>query len=150
MSSLTYPTPWSLRQFIDTVAEDRGKPITVMAQPGLAKANQPCGLWIGRESDDIIVYDDTTSSYHTEQIVLHELGHILLDHGAGGGLSTSSQIERLVPDIDPATVRRVLERSVYDSEEESQAELFASLVLSQANRAAVESRFYSTFFRDAV
>ncbi|MGA9374258.1 MAG: hypothetical protein WBV64_04380 [Mycobacterium sp.] len=150
IGSLTIPTPWDLRLVIDSVADNRGKPIWLLPQTGLAGYNQPCGMWIEREADDIIVYDDETSSYHTEQIVLHELGHILLDHGAGGDVAGAKlQIELMVPDIDPATVRRVLGRSSYDSQDESQAELFASLMLSQSRSALAESCFYRTFFRDA-
>ena len=150
VDSLTVPRPWDLRQLLDTVAGTRGRPIILLARTGLACANHPCGIWLERDNDDIIVYDDQTSNYHVEQIVLHELGHILLDHGAGGTSGKpETQFELMVPDIDPATVRRVLGRSIYDDESESQAELFASLVLSKAKKGLSATRFYTTFFRDA-
>lgn len=150
MRTLPITTPWNLPEFVAVVARHRGKPIQVLARAGLPDADLPCGLWIGRASDDIIVYDDTTSSYHAEQIVLHELGHLLLDHGGGETSSPDTPyIQRLVPDLDPATVRRVLGRSRFDSNEENQAELFASLVLSESRRTSVESALSNTFFRDA-
>ena len=149
VSSLPIPTPWNLSEFVDTVAAHRGKPIQVIARAGLSDVNLPCGLWIGRANDDIIVFDDTTSTYHAEQIVLHELGHVLLDHG-GAGDTLARQIQRLLPDIDPGAVQRVLGRSGFDNDEESQAELFASLVMSKSRRTLVESALSSTFFRDAV
>ena len=148
VGSLTMPTPWDLSALIDVVARDRGKPIRLIPYSGLSAAGQPCGIWIGRKTDDIIVYDDTTSGYHGEQIILHELGHLLLDHHNGPRNADAVSIRELLPDIDPGTVSHVLGRGAYDSEQESQAELFASLMMSQSRRTHRPSRFLDMFLRD--
>ncbi|MBV8347441.1 MAG: hypothetical protein JOZ49_07890, partial [Mycolicibacterium sp.] len=140
VGSLTIPTPWHLGALIDVVARDRGKPIRLIPYTGLSTAGQPCGIWIGRKTDDIIVYDDTTSGYHGEQIILHELGHLLLEHHNGPKNADAVSIQELLPDIDPGTVSHVLGRSAYDSEQESQAELFASLMMSQSRKTHRASR----------
>jgi hypothetical protein len=146
VGSLSVPIPWNLHAFTSSIAEQRGKPIRLVPHPGLSGSGHPCGVWIGREHDDIVVYDVTTSSYHAEQIVLHELGHLLLRHGAGswGGLGS---IQALVPDIDPATVSQVMTRTHYGNEEEWQAELFASLVMSESHKTSLRTRYSSAFFR---
>jgi hypothetical protein len=148
VGSLAIPAPWDLTALIDVVARDRGKPIRLIPYSGLSAAAQPCGMWIGRKTDDIIVYDDTTSGYHGEQIILHELGHLLLDHHDGPKNADAVSMRELLPDIDPATVSHVLGRSAYDSEQESQAELFASLMMSQSRKTHRASRLLDTFLRD--
>jgi hypothetical protein len=147
VGSIEVPVPWDLPSLIDAVARGRGKPIHVAGFSGLSGPGRPCGIWIARDADDIIVYDDTTSDYHAEQIVLHELGHLLLDHHemAGGVAIDTMTIAQLVPDIEPETVRKILGRAVFDNEQESQAELFASLMMSQRRRRDRESRILDTF-----
>jgi len=142
------PVPWNLDVFIARIASRRAKPIRLIACPGLSASGQPCGIWIGRTTDDVIVYDDSTSGYHIEQIVLHEIGHILLQHHHNADRHGEPlTIQELVPDIDPASVSHVLGRTAYDSEQESQAELFASLVMAGSHRSDRESNFLNTFLR---
>jgi hypothetical protein len=148
VGELIIPGPWNLQSFIDGVARKRGKPIRLMPLPGLFGSGQPCGIWIGRETDDIIVYDDTTSSYHVEHIVLHELGHLLLEHRSQPSEANALSIHELLPDVDPATVVHVLGRTAYDNEQESQAELFASFLMTESRRSQPVSRFMSTFIHD--
>ncbi|WP_082977211.1 hypothetical protein [Mycobacterium sp. 852002-50816_SCH5313054-b] len=149
VGSLPIPEPWHLKSFIEVVADKRGKPIRLIPHPGLFGSGQPCGIWIGRRTDDIIVYDDTTSSYHVEHIVLHELGHLLLQHRSSPGSDAAAlSIQELLPDVDPATVLHVLGRTAYDNEQESQAELFASFVMSESRKSRPASKFLSTFLRD--
>jgi hypothetical protein len=149
VGSLSIPEPWDLKSFIDVVADKRGKPIRLIRHPGLFGSGQPCGIWIGRGTDDIIVYDDTTSNYHVEHIILHELGHVLLQHHSSPGTEPEAlSINELLPDVDPATVLHVLGRTAYDNEQESQAELFASFLMSESRKSHPASKFLSTFFRD--
>lgn len=149
VGGLTVPQPWRMQSFIDIVAEKRGKPIRLLPRPGLSGSGQPCGIWIGRTTDDIIVYDDTTSGYHVEHIVLHELGHLLLEHRSGADRDVDSlSIHELLPDIDPASVLHVLGRTAYDNDQESQAELFASFVMSESRTSRQTSKFFNTFFRE--
>ncbi|MEZ0053011.1 hypothetical protein ABIA30_004036 [Mycobacterium sp. MAA66] len=145
---LTIPIPWNLEIFIEHLASQRAKPIRLIPSSGLSTAGQPCGIWIGRSADDFIVYDDTTSSYHAEQIVLHEIGHMLLEHhGTDAHFDEHFSIQEFVPDIDPTTVSHIFGRTAYDTEQESQAELFASLIMANSRRPYRDSRFLSTFLQ---
>ncbi|KLO30291.1 hypothetical protein [Mycobacterium haemophilum] len=103
VGALDVPSPWDLDVFISTTAQARGKPIWLIPHSGLSGPGQPCGVWIGRHTDDI---------------------------------------------IDPATVTHVLNRTSYDTEQESQAELFASLIMSESRKAYTASKFLRTFLRD--
>jgi hypothetical protein len=148
VGSLDVPVPWDLDNFIGAIASMRGKPIQLIGQPGLASAGHPCGIWIGRATDDIVIFDSSASGYHRGQIILHEIGHLLLEHG---GADSSSQealsMHDLMPDIDRDTIVHVLGRSAYDNDQESQAELFASLMMAEAHRQPPDSLFLSSFLR---
>jgi hypothetical protein len=60
--------------------------------------------------------------------VLHELAHILCEHTGADGT-----IDRLFPDLDPATVRKVLGRVGYTTAQEREAEMMASLIRGRSS-----------------
>ena len=51
-------------------------------------------------------------------------------------LPENDLIGRLFPDLSPAMVKTVLSRASYQSEQEREAELLASLILTRPRRAA--------------
>lgn len=70
---------------------------------------------------------------HQEQIVLHEVGHLLAQHSPAE-ITDHECVALLMPDLDPEMIRQVMGRTGYTSEEEQEAELLASLVLERAHR----------------
>lgn len=151
------PRPWSLDAYIAEVARHRGRPITLapMDTSGLGGAGcgTGSGLWIARRADDIIVYDRDTSVWHAQHIVLHEVGHMLLDHGArsAGRLDAagSAVLGRLLPSISLDSIERVLSRSSYGDAYERDAEAFADAAMLRASLPpASSSSMHRTFFRD--
>lgn len=130
LRGIRIPSPFDLDAFCAELAGRRGRPLLRHAVPGLS-ADAPCGLWVGTDRADHVFYDPGTSPLHAEHIVLHELAHILSGHsGADAGLSS------LFPDLDPATVRRVLGRVGYTTAQEREAEMIASLIRGRPPRAA--------------
>jgi hypothetical protein len=130
LRGIRIPSPFDLDAFCAELAEQRGRPLLRHAVPGLS-ADAPCGLWVGTDRADHVFYDPGTSPLHAEHIVLHELAHILSGHsGADAGLTT------LFPDLDPATVRRVLGRVGYTTAQEREAEMIASLIRGRPSRTA--------------
>jgi hypothetical protein len=128
LRGIRIPNPFDLDAFCDEVAARRGRPLIRRPVPGLS-AEAPCGLWIGTASADHVFYDPGTSPLHAEHIVLHELAHILSGHsGADGAMA------RLFPDLDPATVSRVLGRVSYTNAQEREAEMMASLIRGRSAR----------------
>ncbi|GAB1816690.1 hypothetical protein [Mycobacterium sp. MUNTM1] len=151
---LPIPVPWDRDRFINNLADIRGRPITLIPTDTAALADSPCGLWLARDDDDLILHEIGTSDYHIDQIVCHEIGHMVLEHGQNRAGRTDRTREhelcRLVlPDINFDTVCAVLGRTDYGSDQEREAETFASiLMIAAAEAAAEQSMMRSVFFRD--
>jgi hypothetical protein len=118
------PQPFDLDAFCREVEGRRGRPLRRRAVAGL-HSHAPCGLWVGTPEADHVFYDPGTSPLHAEHIVLHELAHILSDHTLEDG---DGALTRLFPDLDPATITRVLGRVGYSTVQEREAEMMASLI----------------------
>jgi hypothetical protein len=128
---LDIPVPFDVHVLCARVAAARGRSIELRAIP--MPAGGPCGVWVSVAGRDFIFYERHTSGLHQEHIVLHEIGHFLGDHEAGTVLDPDiSQL--LMPDLDPAVVDRVLQRTHYSADNEREAETIASLILERANR----------------
>ncbi|MFF3554629.1 hypothetical protein ACFYXL_14610 [Streptomyces tsukubensis] len=112
----------------DAISRSRGRRIELRAfalpSPG------PLGLWCETPTADLIVFQKETTPLHQDHIVLHEVGHILADH-PGPGLS--SQLATALPGLKPAAVHRVLQRCSYDSDQEREAELVATIIMEWAS-----------------
>jgi hypothetical protein len=150
---LPIPVPWNREVFVNNLAGMRGRPITLIPTDTAALADSPCGLWLACDDDDLIFYESGTSDYHIDQIVRHEIGHIMLGHGRIRGGSADSVRDRelcrqLLPDIDPETVWAFLGRTDCSKDQEREAEAFASvLMVAAAEVADQKSMFRSMFFR---
>lgn len=145
------PTPWDRDEFVANIAQMRGRPITLVPANTTVLADSPCGLWLARESDDIIVHEIGTSEYHISQIVCHEIGHMVLGHGlntSGEKYSFADLCATFMPDLDLETVNSVLTRREYSAEQEHDAELFASLLTTTAaEKTHARSMVRSVFFQ---
>jgi hypothetical protein len=128
LRTLPMPVPFDVRRLCELLADQRGRPIRLVAMPGLTGV---CGLWAATDTTDMIFYERDTTPPHQEHIILHELGHVLCDHRRTSS-SLGSQVEELLPSLDPEMVHRVLGRAGYSSEEEREAELLASLIRQRA------------------
>ncbi|MEU7219038.1 hypothetical protein [Nocardia iowensis] len=150
------PRPWSLDAYVAVVAEYRKRPITLAPMDTSGLGGTGCGtgsgLWIARHDDDIIVYDRDTSPWHAQHIVLHEVGHMLLDHGqqhtGQPDAVGSDALSRLLPSISLDSVRRVLGRDAYGDDYERDAEAFADAAMLHATQPPPpNSSMRRTFFR---
>ncbi|MFE6687049.1 hypothetical protein ACFVFQ_11280 [Streptomyces sp. NPDC057743] len=125
LHELPLPRPFSLETFCTQLAERRKRPLHLHPLP-LQAAQDICGLWLATDTDDHIFFEQRTSRVHREHIVLHEIGHMLFDHhcAAPDGVDT----RRVLPDLSPRLVQRLLGRTSYTSRQEREAEMFASLM----------------------
>ena len=126
LADLDIPHPFDLATFCASLSERRGRRIVLL--PTEMAADSPSGLWIRGERDDYIVFERTTTPLHQTHIALHEIGHLLCEHA-----SPAVHLDRLFPNLDPALVRRALSRAGYSTDEETEAELLASLILRRAH-----------------
>ncbi|OHU71842.1 regulator [Mycobacteroides chelonae] len=132
IGQLPVPSPWDRTVFVRTVEQLRGRRITLLPVDAALLAGSACGLWLVREHDDVVLYQDGTSQLHADQIILHELGHMLLGHDKNAKTDTAQMVSALTPNLDPGTVKAALGRSAYNTIAEHDAELFASLILSHS------------------
>ncbi|OBB88042.1 hypothetical protein A5760_01995 [Mycobacterium colombiense] len=148
--TLPVPVPWDRAAFIDGVAGLRGRPIRLV--PTVDElALGPCGVWLKRDEDDIIIHEAGTSEYHIDQIVCHEIGHMVLEHD-GGSRGDAEHYPKMIfgsalAGFDAGT-GVILGRTSFDDDRERDAEMFASLVmLAAAEAGARPSMMSSVFFR---
>lgn len=138
------PTPWDRHEFLAAVSRLRGRTITLTPVESTALRRLPCGLWVALDNCDEIVYDAASSEYQIDQAIMHEVGHMVLDHHVVG--EPFSAIAELLPDIDLTALKFVMARSNFDDEQESEAELFADLVMASAvspfRRSSVMTDFW--------
>ena len=129
IESLPLPHRLDVEGFLKVVEEARGRPITLIHTPVHAIRTGPCGVWLRRAYDDIILVEGRTSEYHRRNIVFHEFGHMLLGHDENAGDPVGlSLIKSLAPSIDPESVGVAMGRSSYLNEQEVDAETFASML----------------------
>ncbi|MEB3980177.1 hypothetical protein OQ968_02740 [Mycobacterium sp. 663a-19] len=149
---LPIPVPWDRDVFVSNLAQARGRPIRLVPTSTAALTDSPCGLWVTLDHEDLILHETGTSQYHIDQIVCHEVGHMVLGHSRcrkfGDDKARQAQLcLALLPDINPATVRAVLGRTNYPNDEERDAEMFANmLMVAAAEAAADDSMLRSVFF----
>jgi hypothetical protein len=149
--TLPVPVPWDRTAFIDRIARLRRRPIHLV--PTAEKLAQgPCGLWMKRDTDDIIIHEAGTSEYHIDQIVCHEIGHMVLEHDGGEHVAAtaSDYHSRMIyatalAGFDPDT-GVILGRTGFDDDRERDAEMFASLVMLAAAEGGAEKSMMSSVF----
>ncbi|WP_163568814.1 MAB_1171c family putative transporter [Fodinicola feengrottensis] len=134
LAEVAVPRPFDLGQFCAQLGESRGRPIVLLPVAiGGSAADSPSGLLIRGDQRDYIIYERDTTPVHQRHIALHEIGHLLCEHGAASQLP-DEHLRRLFPTLSPELVRRVLARTSYSTDEESEAEMLASLILREGGR----------------
>jgi hypothetical protein len=123
---LGLPKPLTMVDLCERVAKRRGIPIRLV--PVAARLRGPCGLWVATPDEDLIFFEESTSRFHQDHIVAHEIGHIVSDH-VGVALQEDEVANLLVPNLSGSLIGRVLGRVSYSTQEEREAEMLASLIL---------------------
>jgi hypothetical protein len=123
------PEPFDVAVFCGNIANRRGRRVELHELP--AGVGRVCGLYVSLPAVDHVFFATGTSPRHRQHIIVHELMHLLFEHGGLRGLSTDV-LERLLPGLDPALVRAALARGGYSDPEEREAETVASLVMEHA------------------
>ncbi|KAA2253902.1 hypothetical protein F0L68_32035 [Solihabitans fulvus] len=133
VGDLPLPVPFDPKALVATLALRRGRPIELV--PVTAQAYTPCGMLATTDRAEYILYPTNTTALHQQHILLHEVGHLLCGH-AGTTTLDAPVSKILLPHLSPELVRRVLGRTVYDVEQEREAEVIASLISQRATREA--------------
>jgi IrrE N-terminal-like domain len=126
------PDPFDVDEFCARLAASRGRPLRLVPLPPGSGPAMPCGLWVATRDEDLIHVEPDTSPLHRGHIVLHELGHIVCHHPPAA--VQAAAFARLLPDLDPDLVERMLGRTSYTDPQEQEAEMVASLLLARRGR----------------
>lgn len=106
LEALPWPQPFTMPVFLQALGQHRGRPIRVLRA---SLRTLPCGLVMRTNDVDYVVVARSPSPVHARHILLHELGHLLLEH----------------PSAEAAALTNP--RVLSDPDAERQAELFAIL-----------------------
>ena len=133
LDGIEIPRPFRLDVFAATVAGRRRRALHILPLPGLDGSDGLSGAWVATDTADYVLIDADASPWHRDLIGLHEISHLLCDHGAeGSGLREIA--ENLLPCLSDVTIRRILGRHRYSSSsDEQEAELMACLILERAD-----------------
>jgi hypothetical protein len=131
------PTPFTMDEFCRRLGERRGRPITLLPFEAAGRV-AVSGAWVELSDRDVILHDATTTPYHQQLIVAHEIGHMICDHYPSSVLA-DDVARAVLPSLDPALVSRILSRTDYTCREEQEAEVFATLLLRHVERQPQES-----------
>ncbi|HEV2953904.1 MAG TPA: hypothetical protein VG015_07420 [Candidatus Dormibacteraeota bacterium] len=134
LAVLPISDPLNIETFAASIAQRRGRPLEILPMEGVGGGT--LGAWIAIDNPprDLIVYEAATSALHQEHIILHELCHLVCDHGPR---AVGSDVPRLLfPDLQSDLVRGVLNRQAYSTVDELEAELLATLICERAGRGA--------------
>jgi len=131
LAALRMPSTVDIGELCEYLGQLRRRPIRLVPMP-LHEARS-CGVWLALPDADLIAYEENTSRMHQDHIVAHELSHLICGH-SNTGASGESDTLQLFPDLDPAMVRALLQRSHYSTDQEREAEVMASLLLRTLSR----------------
>jgi hypothetical protein len=143
-ASLNPPEQLTLESLKVIVEEHRSRQIVIRSVPHLG-ADQVSGLWLTLPNTELVLHAETTSELHREQIILHELAHMVLRHDLLQG--EDGHVASLLPDLDRETVARVLARCDRRAEPEVAAELLADLFAAAIARGRRAQRREPLKFR---
>jgi hypothetical protein len=136
---LRLPDPFSVSALCDSISAHRGRTLYLHSlEKPEGVLDMPCGMWVATDIADHVFFEQQTSTFHQEHIILHELGHMICGH----------TIAMLGDEFDPSAisehtggelVQQALLRASYNTRQEQEAELVATLILDRGRRISGEA-----------
>jgi hypothetical protein len=142
-NSLRLSVPVSLESIVMDVERVRRRRIAIVETP-LLSGKKICGLWVPRPDTDVVYHAKTNGLLHRQQMILHELSHMILKHDQLPG--TDRQGVRMFQQISGETVERALARGDFRSEAEVTAEYLADFLASAVRQGSPELYRYEACF----
>jgi hypothetical protein len=137
VAALDLPDPFDLAEFCTRLGRQIGRDIVLMSHSMVIGGL--CGTWMRTAKADYVFYEEDTSQLHQQHIIFHEVGHILRSHVPGKELS-KDVARTIAAGLKVSDVFRVLGRDSYTDDDEFEAELIATLVLSRIGRQTVREK----------
>lgn len=108
------------------VEERRGRPIHLIARELPVPA--PHGLWVAGEHADYVFFDSSAGPVRQNQIIAHELGHMLFDDDTAAA-DVRELLAMLSPSLERSAIHRIQQRNSYAEPAELRAELFGTVAV---------------------
>ncbi|MFI5783687.1 hypothetical protein [Nocardia sp. NPDC051570] len=132
---LELPEDWTATECFASVERIRCRRIVRLPLPSTSPVGL-CGLWLACSDYDVIFLRPSSEPTVELHVSLHEVGHMLLDHGRDMSIS-AAKLDSLLEaaanhGIDGSTARTACGVSSYDTRDEYEAELFTTLIGTRA------------------
>jgi len=125
------PVSFDIELFCARLAQRRGRPIVRVPIPAAGPAQ---ATWARGLDTDYILHAAGMSPLHRDLLVLHGIGHMLLEHLGHPAIADPAYLRILLSYPASGWVGRVFGRIVYTAEEEHAAEAFATWLLRNDER----------------
>ncbi|WAP52446.1 hypothetical protein OL239_04060 [Arthrobacter sp. ATA002] len=106
---LRLPERITLESLIRHLEDLRGRRIVIVETEKLT-GKKICGLWIPREHVDVVYHSATKGTLHRQQLILHELSHMILRHDEAEGATW--QGIAIFGELSGETVTKALARGI--------------------------------------
>jgi len=140
LREVALPVPFTIEAFCAAIAEYRGRPLTLVPMQVDIDEKHPFGFWIATDVSDVILYQYDTSPLHRDVIVLHETAHMLLGHRSDLTMTAEELAEKLAEllgdqlhNVRHAAVHTMLGRRLYSTQDETDAETMATLMVERSS-----------------
>jgi Family of unknown function (DUF6545) len=132
---LDLPQPFSADALAGMASRTRGRPLIILPLPLPASDKSPYGVWVEYSDADFILHEASTSPMHQDQIILHEIAHILLGHSPAAGSTDPAGLAglRAAPALGAGHAVGAMGRHAYGGIRE--AEIIASLLMARTGES---------------
>ena len=132
IDELQLETPITMSSVASAVAAWQHKPVVLNP---FAMPLNISGLAICTAHVDYVIYNAASTRLQQFHAVAHELGHLVFHHGAKSAPDAVGQPQRETGDWSVERVAVMLGTAGRSEDEETEAEMFAALVLARASAA---------------
>ena len=140
---LQLPVQVTLESLTRHVEKIRRRPIMIVQSEKLTGMNI-CGLWIPREKVDVVYHSAAQGTLHRQQLILHELSHMILRHDER--VEASWQGVKVFRELSGEVVAKALARGDFRSDLEAAAEHLADLLAAAIRESSREIYRYEAYF----
>ncbi|MFF4673991.1 hypothetical protein ACFY1C_29820 [Streptomyces sp. NPDC001279] len=87
--------PLDVEELCQALSRRRGRPLYLRAVP--LPVPGASGMWVEYDDYDVILYQQETTRLHQEHIILHEVGHILLEENEEAAAKAAEEASETAP-----------------------------------------------------
>jgi hypothetical protein len=127
VNRLEIPQPFTIEAFVASVAAQHGRRVELV---GTRSMVGPCGMLLRTPSVDFLCFDARATPVVASRTVAHEVGHLILGH-AMVSVEALTRLASRFPDLPPALIQSMVNRSIRGRRAEEAADLVADLIMAR-------------------